>query len=82
MSHTVPPLELVELVDDDEEAAAEVELSAGSLDAECATEVSDSAGPVAMPAWVTPPKLDAPPAPPQAQPALISARAKATRMET
>ncbi len=85
MSHVEPSLVLVVLVlvlvEDDEEAAAEVEPSAAGPVDEPAAEVSDSAGTVVTAGCVTPPKLDAPPPPPQAGRTHASARRWTTRMQ-
>ena len=86
MSHTMPLLEpvlvlvlVLVLVDD----ASDVDLSgAGSLEVELAVvEVSDSAGTVVTAGCVTPPKLDAPPPPPQAGRTHASARRWTKRMQ-
>ena len=81
MSQMMPSLVPV-LVDDGPEDV-EVELSSdGALVDESAAEVSDPAGTVVISGWVIPPKLDAPPPPPQAETALVSIRERSRRMET
>ena len=80
MSQMMPSLMPV-LVDDASEEV-EVELSCdGALVEESAAEVSDPAGTVVTSGWVMPPKLDAPPPPPQ-ETALARAKAVGTRMGT
>ncbi len=78
MSHTTPsPVELVLVVD-----VEELELSAADpVEDDPAVESPDSAGAVEMPGCVTPPKLEAPPPPPQAERTHASARRWTTRMQ-
>jgi hypothetical protein len=64
----------------EEDVEDELELSSGTLEDDAAVEPSDSAGMVVRPGWVTPPKLDATPPPPQARSALDRARFRAMRM--
>jgi len=78
MSQTMPSL--VPLLVDDASEDVEVELpGAGPLVDESAAEVSDPAGTVVISGWVMPPKLDAPPPPPQAD-TLLRARPRRARM--
>jgi hypothetical protein len=59
----------------------EVELLCALVE-ESPVEVSDPAGTVVTSGWVIPPKLDAPPPPPQAVRALVSITASEARMGT
>jgi hypothetical protein len=78
MSHTVPLLVLVLVVEDDD---LDVELSpAGPLVEDSAAELSDAAGTVVTAGCVTPPKLDGPAPLPQAARLLVSVRARRARM--
>jgi hypothetical protein len=72
------PLDPVLALVDDAVVDVEVELSAADPvdDEELTAEVSDSAGTVVTTGWVTPPKLEAPPPPPQAERALARVRAR------
>mgnify|MGYP007009321143 CR=1 FL=1 len=80
MPHPLDPVLALALVDD-AVVDVEVELSAADpVDEEFAAEVSDSAGTVVTAGWVTPPKLDAPVPPPQAEIALVRARARRVPM--
>jgi hypothetical protein len=79
MSHTVlSPLEL-ELVEDVEPVEPEVS-TAGPVEDEAAVEASASVDIAVTSGCVTPPKLDAPPPPPQAETALRRARVRGTRI--
>jgi hypothetical protein len=78
MSHVMPSL--LDPVLAEEDVDDELELSSDPLEDDAAVEPSDSAGTVVTPGWVTPPKLDAPDPPPQAERTLVSARARWTRM--
>lgn len=74
MASLLDPVLVEEDVDD------ELELPSGPLEDDAAVEPSDSAGTEVTPGWVTPPKLDAPAPPPQAERALVSTRASTVRM--
>lgn len=82
MSQTMPSVVPVLVDDASEDVELEVELSCDCvLVDESAAEVSDPAGAVVISGWVMPPKLDAPPPPPQAARALVRTNARATRMD-